>query len=114
MGQPVSDRAERRRQARALVKDGMIYRSTGVDQEASIRFGAQIPDLPPGEHLWLLFAAFRVRDPESTGQQHLDMENLVTIDGPGCYYCEAPYTRALAARPCGGDRTGLTPRRPPG
>jgi len=69
--------------------------------------------MPPfnGRHLWLVFAMFRVGNPArafTPGQtQHLDLENLVNIEGPGCYYCEQVWHRAIGAH-CPGP-VGCTP-----
>jgi hypothetical protein len=44
-------------------------------------------------------------DPEkavSGEQMLLDTENLINIDGPGCYYCEKPYNHPLASKRCKG------------
>lgn len=55
-----------------------------------------------GEHLWAVFGVWRVMDPTSE-RFELDTENLMTIEGPGCFVCEKQYTPALAARPCPGE-----------
>lgn len=63
------------------------------------------PDLktpPAGEHMWITVAMFRTRNPEAE-QFHLDLENLLTIEGPACYICEQHYTKELATRPCAGE-----------
>ncbi len=47
------------------------------------------------EHLWVY-----------TGQKegvNLDLENLLTIDGPGCFICEEIFSPQLAALPCPGN-----------
>jgi hypothetical protein len=33
----------------------------------------------------------------------LDQENLLTIVGPGCFYCEQPWSPRLARRRCPGE-----------
>jgi hypothetical protein len=55
----------------------------------------------PGRHLWVLTAAWLVADPESREVQ-MDAENLITVQGPGCFKCEQPYSRRIAAKPCRG------------
>lgn len=64
-----------------------------------------------GEHEWIVMAVFRIADPSRTmdpdEKTFLDTENLLSIDRPGCYVCEQPYSPALAARPCPGDPSGL-------
>lgn len=57
----------------------------------------------PGQHLWVMTAAWHVADPERLGLGgQLDAENLTGIAGPGCYKCEREYSRKLASRPCTG------------
>lgn len=58
----------------------------------------------PGEHLWLMTAAWKLDDPERSMRepQHLDAENLLIVAGPGCYKCEREYSRKLARQPCRG------------
>jgi len=70
----------------------------------------QFPAEKAGEHLWIVTAAYRVSDQlaaameeGSDNQLHMDRESLLTIQGPGCMWCEQPWTRAIAARPCVGD-----------
>ena len=61
-----------------------------------------IPDFDPraGNHLWLMFAAYKV-DP-ATWQPDvsptLDSTSLVSLAGPGCFYCEQHYTQAKHSR----------------
>jgi hypothetical protein len=73
----------------------------------------QVDRIPPFDrqrraHLWTIMVAFRV-DPERmtdpTETPMLDGENLLTLQGPGCFYCEAAYTPVLAGRRCTGDPT---------
>lgn len=40
----------------------------------------------------------------------LDTENLLTIEGPGCYVCEEEYTPERATQPCPGDPSGMMKR----
>jgi hypothetical protein len=56
---------------------------------------------PTHEHLWVMTGLRRV-DPlvALSGEQHLDLENLITVDGPGCYKCEQIYSATVAAQPC--------------
>lgn len=55
----------------------------------------------PGEHVWVAVAAFRVTEESirSGEPQHLDRENLATID-IGCFQCEQPYSERLSYRKC--------------
>jgi hypothetical protein len=86
--------------------DEMHIKHTGVHVkiEGPVR---QIPEYDPhsAEHLWVVLPMYRV-DPKNltdgeTG--YLDRENLLTIEGPGCYYCEKPYTKNLLMRRCTGN-----------
>lgn len=54
----------------------------------------------PGEHLWIAMAMYRV-DP--TKKEHfLDTENLLTIEGPGCYWCEQQWKPGAEKTRCTG------------
>jgi hypothetical protein len=69
----------------------------------------RIPDYDPraGNHLWSMTGLWQV-DPQqwSSGDASitpfLDHENLLSIAGPGCFYCEQVYTPLLASRRRGG------------
>jgi hypothetical protein len=74
----------------------------GVQAEVRHKYGVVPPEPRPGEHLWIMVGMWRVADPEG-GSMLLDSENLITVDGPGCYVCEQPWTPATAARRCLGD-----------
>lgn len=58
-------------------------------------------------HLWVMTGAWEVsesaivaaRNGETT---HLDLENLLDVNGPGCFVCEQIYSAELAGRPCPG------------
>lgn len=68
---------------------------------------AAVAALKPGEHLWIMLNTYRCYDPASTFDpgvsKYLDMENLLSINGPGCYMCETPWSAELEAQPCPGD-----------
>lgn len=74
---------------------------TGVRAEAVQHFRAEIP-YTPGQHLWIVAGVWRVNPATvAKGERvELDMENLLTIDGPGCYWCEQQYSPEVAAKPC--------------
>lgn len=69
----------------------------------------------PGEHLWVMTAAWRISDPakayaatmtpefDADNTYLLDGENVIVLAGPGCYKCELVYSPALANRPCTGN-----------
>ena len=70
------------------------------------RYGVDM-SAAPGEHLWIMSGAWRISDPASAFDagvpKFLDLENLLTIVGPGCYICEQVYTAEVAAKPCPGE-----------
>ena len=61
----------------------------------------------PGEHLWVMTAAWRVTDPRAArdGPVLLDIENILAFAGPGCFKCEEPFSNRLARSPCRGNVT---------
>jgi len=76
-------------------------RDTGIKVRVDNRHHKPIEDPGPGKHFWILTGLWRVANPTSNNFM-LDAENLVTVDGPGCYKCEGLYTDELAAQPCKG------------
>jgi hypothetical protein len=90
-----------------MVPNGMA-RGHGVHVDASRKAHATITDPGAGEHLWVVVSAHRVV-PVDGGTYELDLENLLSVDGPGCFKCEEPYTEAVAARPCTGSLEELQP-----
>ena len=82
------------------------WRSTGHQQRVD-DFTDRVPDFDPrsGDHLWTVVTMYRV-DPRLWGDPAhlalLDAENLLSVAGPGCFYCERVYTPTLAARRCPG------------
>lgn len=62
----------------------------------------KIPDFDPrtGNHLWLMHAAFKVDPSTWTGdtKPHLNAESLMALAGPGCFYCEQPYSLVKHSR----------------
>lgn len=71
----------------------------------------------PGEHFWIMNVLFRM-SPETLEDiatdpapaMMLDIENLVSVDGPGCLVCCLKWTPDVAGRPCAG-RAHVTVRR---
>lgn len=62
----------------------------------------KIPPFDPktGRHLWLMIAAYSV-DPATWSPNEparLDSTALVSITGPGCFYCETAYSQAKHTR----------------
>lgn len=80
---------------------------TGVLQNASGMFHMKVVDPGRGKHYWNFVAMYSIKDPGSAispdgpGVQ-LDMENLITIEGPGCLKCEKVYTPGLELKWCPG------------
>lgn len=69
----------------------------------------RIPEYDPrsGDHCWLVITSYRVdpekfTSPDPTVMPILDHETLVSVTGPGCYYCEQLYSSRLAKRRCKG------------
>lgn len=86
---------------REIVSTGFQQRVDPVDR---------IPDYDPrsGDHLWTITGAWRIdparwTSPDPTVLPMLDAENLLSIAGPGCFYCEQYYTPLLASRRCKGE-----------
>lgn len=83
-----------------------LVESGGVSAEAVQHHVSQkpLPDLVPGEHLWIVTGMWKI-DPESYAagrKTHLDMENLLNLAGPGCFWCERDWSPSLASEPCPG------------
>lgn len=82
------------------------WRGTGLHQEVS-GLHRGIPDYDPrsGEHLWIVASVYRIADPAALLTEqwgYLDSENLLSVEGPGCYYCEQVWTARLGTRRCKG------------
>lgn len=78
-------------------------RGTGIVIEAVSKYGKDVPRPLPGIHMWVITGAWHIVDPSPVASVHLDVENLLTLGGPGCYECEQMWTPAIAAQPCPGD-----------
>lgn len=74
----------------------------GPKVEAVQHHGAALPEVVPGEHCWVTAALWRVTDPKAE-KFHLDLENLISIDGPGCFHCGVTFAEPKAKQPCPGD-----------
>lgn len=64
----------------------------------------------PGEHLWIMTAAWLIPDPRALRDDSLkllDTENMVAFEGPGCFKCEKPFSNRVARQPCRGSVTEL-------
>jgi len=73
--------------------------------EVTDRHHRKIEYPPAGEHLWALLGVFRVQlsGVDRAGRVCLDVRNLLTIDGPGCFVCEQIWSEEVADAPCPGD-----------
>jgi hypothetical protein len=100
----MANRAERRRILRNSTTGGLTMVTGGPQVEAQHKYNADLPPVVPGEHLWIMITTYRVRNPEnfSTERFHADLENLISIDGPGCLWCEKTYSEAKGQR-CAGE-----------
>lgn len=79
--------------------------STGIRVEANHKYHNKV-EWQPGEHLWIAIGMWQIKDP-ANDQYMLDVENLMNIEGPGCYVCEEHYSPEVAAKPCEGDPSGI-------
>jgi len=78
---------------------GRVY-STGIQQQAVSKFAAALPEFN-GRHLWIFTGAWVVQNP-ARSHHNFDMENLLTVDGPGCLHCEQHWTPTIGAK-CPGE-----------
>ncbi len=79
------------------------WRTTGQQVEVPGQVD-RIPafDSRSGDHLWAIITMFRWGGPEI--EKHmLDQENLLSIAGPTCFYCEKPWSERLSKRRCTGE-----------
>lgn len=64
----------------------------GIVLDGTDKIGKEIQDSGPGKHLWIVACAYRIFDPlasfEDRGNICMDLENMLTIEGPACYKCE--------------------------
>jgi hypothetical protein len=77
-----------------------------MKQEATDKFNNDLVDPGRGKHLWTVMALYRVTDPavslDPHGQIHMDRENLLTIEGVGCFKCEKTWTPDIGRCFCQG------------
>lgn len=83
-----------------------------MKQQAANKFHADIIDPGEGRHLWIMTAIYEIKRPELLHTKDydlfLDLENLITLEGVGCFKCEKIYSGNLAGKPCKG-ALGLMP-----
>jgi hypothetical protein len=75
---------------------------TSVVVDSASKHGARLPLPVKGEHLWVFMALWRVNAP-GADLQNFDLENLLTIEGPGCVWCEQSWSPSVQAVACPGD-----------
>jgi len=65
----------------------------------------RIPAYDPrtGAHLWTIITMYRWGGPHIE-RPTLDHENMLALEGPGCYYCSEPYSEREDQRRCKGRR----------
>lgn len=102
----MTNRAERRRIIHNSATGRSAILTAGPKVEAPpSKCRAELPPIVEGEHLWVVMTMYQMRHPErmATEVWHLDLENLLTTDGPICYWCEEPYREDVGA--CTGYRS---------
>ena len=86
---------------------GRMYTAGPVLPVPESKSRGEIPTSVSGEHFWVMTGLWHISDPATAFdpgvQKHLDLENLLSIDGPGCFICEQVYTAELASSPCTGE-----------
>lgn len=86
------------------VETRRVVRSTGikipVTPDQNVRKQAQFEHLLAiaehrQEHFWIIASVFHTEVPDQQSIQ-MDTENLMTIEGPGCYICEQVYEPGIS------------------
>jgi hypothetical protein len=76
-----------------------------IPQEAPLHVD-KVPPYDPviREHIWVMNGAWRVfpKSWKRNDTGHLDLESLILLVGPGCYYCNKLYTDLESTRLCQG------------
>lgn len=64
--------------------------------EAVGKYQADFP-VQEGQHTWVAMAVFNV-NPERFFQEpiYMDLENMLSIEGPGCLHCEQPWHEGIS------------------
>jgi hypothetical protein len=76
--------------------------STGIIVKADHkRHNQQMGKVAPGKHHWVAIALYNLSDP-GAARLNLDTENLMTIEGPGCFKCEAVFSKESEKTACRG------------
>jgi len=77
-----------------------VVTGTGITVDATRKHHAAMDDFD-GRHLWIVAAVFRVANPAATNF-NLDLENALTLEGPGCWHCEQQWKPTIGAK-CPGE-----------
>jgi hypothetical protein len=82
----------------------MGFEGTGVYYKANTS-DDKLPEYDPrsGDHLWIVIGTWKVNPKNLKEGGILDRENILGIMGPGCFFCEKPYTTLLDSRRCKGE-----------
>jgi len=73
---------------------------SGIMADATQKHQADLPE-HNGRHTWVVTGLWRVDNPARANHQ-LDMENLISIDGPGCLHCEQVWQPTIGSK-CPGE-----------
>lgn len=84
------------------MRDGIVY-STGIRVQGAHKLGAALPKFQ-GRHLWIFAGVWEVKNP-AADHQNFDMENLITMEGPGCFWCEQTWAPTIGSK-CPGESPG--------
>lgn len=82
----------------------------------TVRVAAEVHRVPAydpdtGAHLWVVTAYWKV-NPSDDGLPILDRENMISLFGPMCYWCERAYSPAVEAERCLGRPVKSCPHDP--
>lgn len=81
--------------------------STGFQQAVGSDVD-KVPAFDPrtGDHLWSVVTMYRVQPTtwaDSSVTPQLDLENLILVQGPFCFYCAHGWNERIASRRCKGN-----------
>ena len=79
-----------------VTSDGGGIIDLGQKREAQHKWHSDPPPFT-GRHLWVVVSTWHIAEP-ARDQYILDVENLITIDGPACYWCEETWSPTIGAK----------------
>jgi hypothetical protein len=79
--------------------------SHGVRVDATRKHHATVDDFD-GRHMWVVAAVWRVTNPAATNKD-LDLENLLTLEGPGCWFCQQKWKPTIGSKCPGEPEEGM-------